>query len=384
MPNSAMLRTSCLFVVVKHTRCLGASEDLVVAAAERMLGAGRSVAFWFNFRPLESEGWIQRLRIAGCRIHFHDQAGFAFRVRRRLGRANESASIIKSLRQALTDEKPEMVLLNQGGNSDAACEAAVLQEERIDYTVLNHAATEWSWPEPDFLPFLRAIFTGARRCLFVSNANRQLTEAQLGMVLPNAAVVYNPCKFTRAEEIPWPACDDAWSLAVVSRIENKQKGHDLIIQALARPEWRRRPLSVTFYGDGPHRESLAGYAENLGLESVSFPGHCKDIRALWSQHHGFIQASRSEGYGLSLLEAMFCGRLAIATPFPAAVEFIREGETGFLARGATVAEVADVLERAWSQRHRWQEIGAKAAGLVDAVYPKDPVGDFLKILQEDG
>lgn len=370
-----------LFAVVKHGRLMGASEDLVVAAAVRLSEAGRAPAFWFNFRPPESDERIQRLRAAGCRIHCHDPRNLVQRIRGRLGRSDTAASLRRSLLKALAEERPTLVLLNQGGNSDAGVEAAVLRDAGVAHVVLCHAATEWSWPNPDFLPVMRAIFADARRCLFVSDANRELTEAQIGMVIGNAAVVYNPCKFTRAEQIPWPAGDGELSLAVVSRIENIQKGHDLILGALARPEWRSRPLSVTFYGDGPHRDSLNAYAKDLRLESVRFAGHVDDIRSIWLWHHGFIQASRYEGYGLSLLEAMFCGRLAIATPFPAALEFIKDGETGFLARSASVVELANVLERAWYQRDRWQKIGASAAALVQKTYPSDPVGDFLNLLK---
>jgi glycosyltransferase involved in cell wall biosynthesis len=209
-----------------------------------------------------------------------------------------------------------------------------------------------------------------------------LTEAQLGMKFHRAAVVYNPCKFTEIQQSTWPDDSTVFSLAAVSRLENKSKGHDLILQVLARPEWRERSLAVTFYGEGPHREPLESYAAALGLQSVHFAGHVHDIQGIWQQHHGFIQASRYEGYGLSLLEAMFCGRMAVATPFPAAIEFIREVETGFVARAASVEELAIGLESAWAQRHRWQEMGKAAAELVQNSYPKDPVGDFIKLLDE--
>jgi glycosyltransferase involved in cell wall biosynthesis len=369
-----------LFAVVKHGRLLGASEDLVTAAAVEMASAGQAPVFWFNFKPPETDQRIRRLREAGCPIHFHDPAGLALRVRRRLGFADESAFLRASLRQAIREARPSMVVLNQGGNSDAGFEAAFFQEEGLPYTVLCHSATESSWPDSDFLPIMRGIFAGARSSLFVSAAIHRLTEAQIGMVIPDSAVVYNPCKFGQAIDIRWPDDQKGLSLAVVSRIENKSKGHDLILGAMARPEWRERPLSVTFYGDGPHREPLIAYAKDLGLESVHFAGHVDDIRSIWEKHHGFIQASRFEGYGLSPVEAMFCGRMAIATPFPAAVEFVQDGETGFLARAASVIELSAALEHAWAERHRWREMGKVAAEKVMERYPKDPVGNFLELI----
>lgn len=369
-----------LFAVVKHGRLMGASEDLVVAAAVRLSEAGRAPAFWFNFRPPESDERIQRLRAAGCRIHCHDPRNLVQRIRGRLGRSDTAASLRRSLLKALAEERPTLVLLNQGGNSDAGIEAAVVRDAGVAHVVLCHGATESAWPNPDFLQAMRAIFTGALCSLFVSEAIRQLTEAQIGMGILQAAVVYNSCKFNKLKNIPWPNAQEGLSLAAVARLENKSKGHDLILRALALPQWRERPLSVTFYGEGPHREPLESYATALGLRSVSFAGQVDDIEAIWQKHHGFIQASRFEGYGLSLVEAMFCGRMAIATPFPSAVEFVRDGETGFLARAASVEELSLALDHAWACRDRWQEMGKLAAVRVLERYPKDSVGDFVELI----
>lgn len=369
-----------LFVVVKHTKSLGASEDLVIAAAERLAAEGQSCAFWFNFRPQESDQRIQRLRAVNCPIYYPNRTGLSIRIRRRLQSSALQHTVKRSLTRALRLEQPGMVVLNQGGNSDASIEASLLVQFAVQYVVICHAATESSWPSPEFLPAMRTIFTGAAHCFFVSKWVQELTEAQLGMLLNRASVVYNPCKFSQIQSCSWPSSGEAISLASVSRLENKSKGHDLILRTLAQPPWRERNLTVTFYGEGPHRETLESYAKALGLDSVIFAGHTSDIASIWKNHHTFIQASRYEGYGLSLLEAMFCDRIAITTPIPSATEFVTEGETGFLARAASVEELADALERAWAERARWQEMGLAAARRVESGYPKDPVEDFLSLI----
>lgn len=380
--NQLNTKSSILFVVVKHTRSLGASEDLIVAAAEKLAAKGPAPVFWFNFKPPESNWRISRLRAAGCAIHCHDTSSLLLRIKRRACREAERAAIRHSLLAALKQARPARVVLNQGGNSDASWEAEILQQAATSYAVVSHSATASSWPDPEFLPAMRSIFLGANLRLFVSGEIRELTEAQIGTVLTATAVISNPCKFSAVQHCPWPDPDAPFSLAAVSRIENRSKGHDIIIRVLARPEWRERPLSVTFFGDGPHRQSLTAYAQSLGLDSVSFVGHVDDIQGIWRNHHGFIQASRYEGYGLSLVEAMFCQRMAITTPFPASREFIEDGETGFLARAATVEEMALALERAWALRDRWREMGFLAARRVDDGYAKDPIGDFVTLLED--
>lgn len=371
-----------LFVVVKHTKSLGASEDLVIAAAERLAAEGQSCAFWFNFRPQESDQRIQRLRAVNYPIYYPNRTGLSVRIRRRFQSSALQHTVKRSLTSALRLERPQLVVLNQGGNSDASIEAAHLLQLAAPYVVLCHAATESTWPSPEFLPRMRTIFTGAAHCFFVSKWVQELTEAQLGMVLDHASVVYNPCKFSQVQSSGWPSSGEARSLAVVSRLENKQKGHDLILRTLAQPHWRQRNLTVTFYGEGPHRETLESYAKALGLDSVIFAGHISDIASIWDNHHAFIQASRYEGYGLSLLEAMFCQRMVISTPIPSATEFVTEGETGFLARAASVAELDDALERAWASKETWQDMGLAAARRVEQRYPQDPVHNFLLRLED--
>lgn len=370
-----------LFVVVKHGCSIGASEDLVFAAASRMAESGDPPAFWFNFPPSQDDKRIQQLIAAGCRIYFWDSSTRFVRIRKRFLHDSFRRARENSLRKALQCENPTRVILNQGGNSDASLEAPVLRKAGVPYIVISHSATASTWPEPDFLLSMRSIYEQADCSFFVSREIRELTEAQLGIVLDRALVIYNPCKYTSIQSCRWPDLEShSLSLAAIARLENKTKGHDLILRVLALPCWRNRPLQITFYGAGPHRDTLESYAEVLRLESVTFAGQVHDISATWERHHGFIQASRYEGYGLSLLEAMFCQRMAITTPIPAAKEFVTEGETGFLARAASVEELSDALERAWTKRDHWREMGLAASRRVDDGYPKDPVGDFLILI----
>jgi hypothetical protein len=244
---------SVLFVVVKFTQSLGASEDLVVNTAVEMSSQGHPPAFWFNFRPPESDWRIQQLRTSGCRIYFYDPIRRFHRTFRLIRPEGARTALQSSLAQVLRFEAPSKVILNQGGNSDASAEALVLQKAGIPYAVLSHSATESTWPDPAFLPAMRSIFLGARQCLFVSGAIRELTEAQLGMLLPRCEIVYNPCKFSAIYPCIWPDSSNTFSLASVSRLENKAKGIDILLRTLALPQWQKRPLAVTIYGEGPHR-----------------------------------------------------------------------------------------------------------------------------------
>ncbi len=91
-----------------------------------------------------------------------------------------------------------------------------------------------------------------------------------------------------------------------------------------------RPLEVTLYGSDSGsgrviRETIATY----GLErQVTLGGFVSDVESVWAQHHGLVLPSRYEGNPLALIEALLCGRMAIATDVGRAAELVEEGAGG--------------------------------------------------------
>src|SRR5437660_2890227 len=132
------------------------------------------------------------------------------------------------------------------------------------------------------------------------------------MALPNAMILRNPFNVPYAPRADWPDGDRV-RLACVARLLPAEKGQDVLLRVLARDAWRARPISVTFFGDGPHRDGLAAMAAHLHLTNVSFAGHVDDAGAIWRDHHALVLPSRCEGLPLALVEAMLSGRVPIVT-----------------------------------------------------------------------
>jgi glycosyltransferase involved in cell wall biosynthesis len=110
----------------------------------------------------------------------------------------------------------------------------------------------------------------------------------------------------------------------------------------------------------------------LDITNVQFMGHCSDVAAEWSKYHALVLPSRSEGLPLALVEAMICGRPAITTRVGGAEEIVKDGLNGFLAPSASVQSFDETLERAWSKRGQWREIGLRASADALAFLPPDP------------
>jgi glycosyltransferase involved in cell wall biosynthesis len=257
--------------------------------------------------------------------------------------------------------------------------AGVCRRLKKPYVLISQKAGFLYWPTNEALPALRAMYTDARACYFVSEHNLRLTEEQLGVKLPHACIVRNPYLVAWARRHDWPA-GQVMRLACVGRLWVMEKGQDLLLRVLARDKWRNRSLSVTIVGAGPHRAALEAMAAHHRVDRVSFAGFVDDIPAIWNDHHGLILPSRCEGLPLVLVEAMLSGRVPIATDVAGIAEVLDDGATGFLAAAATEDALDAALERAWERRDEWQAIGARAAERIREVVPEDPAKELAHML----
>jgi len=121
-------------------------------------------------------------------------------------------------------------------------------------------------------------------------------------------------------------------------------------------------------------------AEHLKLATVHFRGHVDNINGIWEQNHLLILPSRIEGLPIALVEAMWCGRAAIVTDIAGNAELCVDGRTGFVAAAPSVGALEQTMEVAWTCRHEWQKMGNAARMRVEALIPKDPVGEFARLL----
>ena len=90
-------------------------------------------------------------------------------------------------------------------------------------------------------------------------------------------------------------------------------------------------LALDIFGDGPDRESLEEFTENLGLSArVSFCGEIRHASDWIAQYDILALSSRSEGLPYALLEGMRAGVPIVASNVGGVSEVVSDGETGFL------------------------------------------------------
>jgi len=128
------------------------------------------------------------------------------------------------------------------------------------------------------------------------------------------------------------------------------KGHRELLDAM--------PQNLTLWvaGDGPLRSALEAAARPLGGR-VQFLGFRADIPSLLRAADCFVLATRSEGLGSSILEAMAAGLPVVATRVGGIPEIVAEGRTGILVAPEDPTGLANALARMAGDRGLREEMG---------------------------
>lgn len=275
--------------------------------------------------------------------------------------------------------RPDLVVISQGTNWDGLPWLERCARLSIPYVSIAHAVLPWSWPDDNETEVLRERYLHAERAFFVSRGNLELCERQIGVEFGNARIVRNPFNVPYCSRLPWPA-DRTTSFAYVARLEAYLKGFDILFDVLAQPKWRERQLQIKVYGSGRHERGLKAERARRGLDCIEFAGVTSDPSEIWKNAHCLLLPSRAEGLPITIVEAMLCGRPSIVTNVAGNSELLEDGVTGFVSNSPTVSDFDDAMERAWSRRHEWEQIGLRAQQSVRRQIPENAGLAFAKEL----
>jgi len=376
-----MTRRSILFVSLMNGAAWGGSEELWSKAAARAASRGARVACAV-FRWPEKAARLEALRGAGCEIFELPNGGRArgnpiekleyetwtrLQRRRALGR--------------LPAEQFDHVVVNQGGCQEVAARELAPFTGRLRWFALTyHSLADGLVLSRARAARLRDLVQRASANLFASARIAPVLEGLLGISIPRARVFVNPIGFE--VETPPPPLPPAppYRLATLSALQLRVKAQDRLVEALARPEWRDRPVELEIWGDGPDAAALRALVERLGLSSrVRLMGHADDPRAALVRAHLLVQASRVEAVGISVMEAMALGRPVLVSRVGDMPLWVEHGVGGIVCESAD--DVAVGLEEAWARRADWARMGAAAHLAYRARCPRSAVDEFLDSLE---
>jgi glycosyltransferase involved in cell wall biosynthesis len=131
-------------------------------------------------------------------------------------------------------------------------------------------------------------------------------------------------------------------IGVVSRLE-RIKGMDLVVPAFAEVLKHYPDTQLLVVGDGTLRGSMEEQAAQLGCaDRVRFVGRQpqEELSQWYSQMDIVLMPSRSEGFGLTAIEAMAHGCVMVASDVGGLPEVVRDGVCGLLHRTEDIADMA--------------------------------------------
>lgn len=126
-------------------------------------------------------------------------------------------------------------------------------------------------------------------------------------------------------------------------------GLDRLLEAMARVRYFHPQAHLVVAGRGSRLDELRRQAVALGVENtVDFVGFVDDARlaAYYQAADAFVLPTRElEGFGLVTVEALACGTPVLGTPIGATPEILAPLDPSLLFRDASVAAIADGLDR---------------------------------------
>ncbi len=175
---------------------------------------------------------------------------------------------------------------------------------------------------------------------------------------------------------------DSFVVVTTSRLVVKN-GVDILIKAVAKFKERRPNVKCLIIGGGPERSRLERLAKRLDVEqNIIFLGQMaqNDLPLYFAVSDMFVRPSRSEGLGNSFLEAMAAGVPVIGTPVGGIVDFLKDGETGFVAEPESPESVAVKMHEILNDEDRTHAIVARARELVERSYTWDVVARMMRTI----
>jgi len=157
------------------------------------------------------------------------------------------------------------------------------------------------------------------------------------------------------------------AIVVISRLEERYKGHDVLLRALPLVRSQVPAAHLHVIGDGALRSHLESLAHALAVDgAVTFHGRVSDQERdeLMRTSSVFAMLSRvdaagaAEGFGIVYVEAGRFGLPVVAGGVAGALDAVVDGETGYLVDPEDHVAAADAITSLLSQPALAQRFGA--------------------------
>lgn len=262
------------------------------------------------------------------------------RLGRKPGNPLSTLRYAMKLRAVIKVIKPDILHVHNNLGSLMASVATLFLSIPIVYTL--HACR--LYPSSPLNRLLKAIAWGATdRFIAISNAVKDdFSEGAIRsdqiLVVPNGVNLdeYTP----RQGGLPPPR-----NILCVASLKHDIKGQDILVRAISLLKKDGYPLQCDFAGEGGSQEYLQSLAQECGVaDQIRFLGLRNDVPKLLAAADLFVLPSRSEGFGIVIIEAMASGVPVVVADVDGPREIVKDSRTGLFFKSGSEHDLAEKIK----------------------------------------
>ncbi len=163
----------------------------------------------------------------------------------------------------------------------------------------------------------------------------------------------------------------------------KRKGYEYAIKALSKLPFQN--LKYLIIGDGPEEKNLQDLAKRLGIEDkIKFLGFVSEEKKFQylSISNIYVLSSLHEGFGICLMEAMYCSMPIVATNNGGQNDFLVEGKNALMVQIEDGDALAEQIENLIKDRKLRLQIGENNKEDVKKFYIENIGKEYERIFKK--
>lgn len=291
---------------------------------------------YFEFSP----EMVQRYEQAGSKVKLLSSDGT-----RPVGVWHTLAFLFKGLRRVVKSCRPDVAHVQY--MAPGAIPILILRLLGIKKIIATTHTSADIYPNLHFLHFVVSHVLTAFQCITLRaeesyfGSSTLFSEAYLLRKKGNHFTIYNalPCGMQTCDKHPnhYPKV-----IGVVSRLEYI-KGMDLVIPAFVEVKKKYPEVQLIVVGDGTQKEMMEQQAKEMGVsDSIEWAGRQpqEKLHEWYGKMDIVMMPSRSEGFGLTAIEAMANGCVVVASNTGGLPEVVKDGEVGLLHNTEDVKDIS--------------------------------------------
>ncbi len=234
----------------------------------------------------------------------------------------------------------------------------------------SHGGDLFSLNMPGLKILKKNILLLAQHVTVVSSA---MKEKAISLGIKSEKISINPMGVDLENKFTPTYQDKKKNIIFTGRLVEK-KGVEFLIKAMNKIVKQHKEAHLTIIGDGPLKNELKQLSSSLNLNNnISFLGAIpnNDIpsylqKSLIAVIPSIITKSGDqEGLGLTIIEAMGCECITIASKLPAIKDIIKDNHNGFLVEQQNSSDIASLIQHILKNANECQKIASQ--GRVDVI-----------------